>query len=274
MGHDRRGARAMTLRLATWNINSIRQRLDHLTRFSNEVRPDVICLQETKVRDDDFPARHLSDLGYEHQVIRGQKSYNGVAIVSRARFEGMGASNWCGRDDRRHAYVRLPGGIELHNFYVPSGGPTPDPEANDKFAHKLQFLNEMAAWGKREGVAGRRLMLVGDLNVAPLDTDVWNHKRLLRSVGHTPVESAHMAKVLADSGLVDAARHFVPPSEPLYTWWGYRFAQSVEKNYGWRLDHLWASPPLLPSLTNFQVVKQTRTWEKPSDHVPVVVDII
>ena len=263
----------MTLRLATWNINSIRQRLDHLARFSDEVRPDVVCLQEIKVRNEDFPAQHLSDLGYEHQVIRGQKSYNGVAIVSRVAFEQEGASNWCGRDDRRHAFVRLPGGIELHNFYVPSGGPTPDPEVNDKFAHKLQFLSEMAAWGKREGVARRRRLLVGDLNVAPLETDVWNHKRLLRSVGHTPVESEHMAGVLDDSGLVDVARHFVPPSEPLYTWWGYRFKQSLEKNYGWRLDHVWVTGALAPALRTLRVAKETRSWDKPSDHVPVVLDL-
>jgi exodeoxyribonuclease-3 len=263
----------MMLRLATWNINSIRQRLDHLARFCGEIRPDVLCLQETKVRDEEFPAQHLRDLGYPHQVIRGQKSYNGVAIVSRVAFEQEGSLVWCDRDDRRHAFVRLPGGLELHNFYVPSGGPKPDPEANDKFAHKLRFLCEMAAWGRRERVAERRLVLVGDLNVAPLETDVWNHKRLLRSVGHTPVESEHMAKVLRESGLVDAARHFVPPSEPLYTWWGYRFPQSFERDYGWRLDHVWASPAVLPRLANFQVVKQTRTWEKPSDHVPVTVDV-
>ena len=125
----------------------------------------------------------------------------------------------------------------------------------------------------REKVAGRRLVLMGDLNVAPLETDVWNHKRLLRSVGHTPVESEHMAKALKASGLIDAARHFVPPDQPLYTWWGYRFAQSYEKNYGWRLDHVWVSPTLLRAVGGFRVVKETRTWERPSDHVPVMIEI-
>ena len=263
----------MSLRIATWNVNSIRQRLDHLARFSAEAAPDVLCLQEIKVADEAFPGQFLADLGYVHQFVHGQKAYNGVAILSRVAFEERGRRVWCGRDDRRHLFVRLPGGIELHNFYVPSGGPLPDPEKNEKFAHKLQFLQEMAIWGRSETVGRRRLLLVGDLNVAPLETDVWNHKKLLRSVGHTPVESRHMLEALEAGKLVDAARHFVPPDQPLYTWWGYRFAQSVEKNYGWRLDHLWASPPMMESLTNFQVYKDTRTWEKPSDHVPVLVDV-
>jgi exodeoxyribonuclease-3 len=263
----------LTLRLATWNVNSVRQRLKHLARFCTTAAPDVLCLQETKVQDADFPARDLRDLGYVHQVVHGQKGYNGVAILSRVPFEAEGTEVWCGRDDRRHAFVRLPDGIELHNFYVPSGGPVPDPERNEKFAHKLQFLTEMARWGRRGRAGGRRLVLMGDLNVAPLETDVWNHRKLLRSVGHTPVESEHLQRVLGDSGLIDAARHFVPPGEHLYTWWGYRFPRSLEKNYGWRLDHIWVSAPLLPALHGFRVVKETRTWERPSDHVPVVIEV-
>ena len=263
----------MTLKIATWNVNSVRQRIGHLARFCAAYQPDVLCLQETKVRDEEFPAAPLRDLGYEHQVINGQKSYNGVAILSRIAFERQGTEIWCGRDDRRHAWVRLPGDLELHNFYVPAGGAKPDPEQNDKFAHKLRFLGEMARWGNREAAGSRRLLLVGDLNVAPLETDVWNHKKLLRSVGHTTVESELMAKVLADSGLTDAARHFVPPDQPLYTWWGYRFPQSFEKNYGWRLDHVWAGQSLLPALGGFRVVKETRTWERPSDHVPVMIEV-
>lgn len=263
----------MTLRIATWNVNSVRQRLDHVARFSADHQPDVLCLQETKVRDEEFPSKALGELGYRHQVIHGQKGYNGVAILSRLAFEHQEKRVWCERDDRRHAAVRLPGGLELHNFYVPSGGPTPDPEANDKFAHKLRFLDEMAEWGRREEVGARALLVVGDLNVAPLETDVWNHKKLLRSVGHTPVESARMAQVLESSGLVDAARRFVPPEEHLYTWWGYRYPQSFEKDYGWRLDHIWAGRPLLSEVGGFRVVKKTRTWEKPSDHVPVMIEI-
>ena len=131
----------------------------------------------------------------------------------------------------------------------------------------------MARWGRRDKIGQRRLLLVGDLNVAPLENDVWNHKQLLRSVGHTPVESEHLTKALKAGGMIDAVRHFVPPGEPLYSWWGYRFPQAFEKNYGWRLDHVWASAPLLGELTGLQVVKQTRGWDRPSDHVPVMVEL-
>lgn len=264
----------MPLRIVTWNVNSVRQRVAHLERFCALYQPDVLCLQETKVVDEDFPAASLHALGYRHQLLHGQKSYNGVAIVSRLAFETEERRIWCRKDDRRHASVRLPGGVELHNFYVPSGGDVPDPKLNDKFAHKLRFLRAMARWCRSDAVADRKVILVGDMNVAPLDTDVWNHKRLLRSVGHTPGESDLMAKLVKAGRLTDVPRHFVPPSEPLYTWWGYRFAQAFAKDYGWRLDHALATAPALAEISAMTVVKETRSWEKPSDHVPVMIDFI
>ena len=263
----------MALRIATWNVNSLRQRLDHLARLAQEQAPDVICMQETKVRDEEFPADALRNLGYAHLLIHGQKSYNGVAIASRRPFEAEEKIVWCAKDDRRHAAVRFPGGVELHNFYVPSGGPTPDPEANDKFAHKLQFLSEMADWARTGELKARKAILVGDLNVAPLEWDVWNHKKLLRSVGHTPVESAHMERLREAGELVDVPRQFTPAPEPLYSWWGYRYPQSYQKDYGWRLDHVLATPPLAGSIKNLRTLRETRTWEKPSDHVPVIFDL-
>ncbi len=262
----------MPLRLATWNVNSIRSRIGHLKRFLEEVQPDAVCCQETKVSDHDFPYGALEEIGYRHILAVGQKSYHGVAIASRLAFEEQGARVWCKKDDKRHAFVRL-NGIELHNFYVPSGGDLPDPEANDKFAHKLRFLKEMASWCRRAQVKDRPIVLVGDLNVAPLECDVWNHKRLLRSVGHTPVESQHMARLLKAGGFLDAARHFAPPPAPLYTWWGYRYPEAFVKDYGWRLDHVWVTPPLAPSLARVEVVKATRTWQRPSDHVPVMLEL-
>ncbi len=263
----------MALRIASWNVNSVRQRSAHLARFLQENQVDVVCLQETKVEDPDFPALELEALGYRHRLIHGQKSYNGVAIISRLAFEDQGKLVWCRKDDRRHLWARLPGGLELHNFYVPSGGDKPDPAVNDKFDHKLKFLRAMARWCRKETVAERAVLLVGDMNVAPLDTDVWNHKRLLRSVGHTPLESSLMKSLLKAGSLEDVPRRFVPPSEPLYTWWGYRFPQAFQKDYGWRLDHALATPPAAAAITAMRVAKETRTWEKPSDHVPVVVDI-
>ena len=263
----------MTLRIATWNVNSLRQRLDHLARFVERSNPDVLCLQETKVTDDQFPEDFVRDLGYRHLVVHGQKSYNGVAICSRVLFDGEERRVWCGIDDCRHAAIRFDDGLELHNFYVPSGGPKPDPETNDKFAHKLKFLKEMARWARGEGLRDRRAIILGDLNVAPLEHDVWNHKKLLRSVGHTPTESAHMERLWKAANLLDVPRHFTPSPAPLYSWWGYRYPQSVAKDYGWRLDHVLVTPPLAASVTALRTVKETRTWEKPSDHVPLVLDL-
>ncbi len=261
----------MPLRVATWNVNSLRQRLEHLARFDAEQRPDVVCLQETKVADGSFPERDIKDLGFDTVLFAGQKAHNGVAILSRRPVEDHGARVWCGKDDKRHIFARI-AGVEVHCFYVPSGGPIPDPERNAKFAHKLAFLEEMTRWAAAEAKA-RPLLLVGDLNVAPLETDVWNHKRLVRSVGHTPGESRALLGVLKAGHFTDVCRRFVPETEHLYSWWGYRFPASFEKNYGWRLDHAWATTSLAPRLQAMQVVTDTRTWEKPSDHVPVVVDI-
>jgi exodeoxyribonuclease-3 len=263
----------MSVRLITWNVNSLRQRLDHLARITKEQSPHVVCLQETKVQNDDFPYDDIRSMGYEHITIHGQKSYNGVAILSRLPFEADARRIWCEKDDCRHASVTVAGGLEIHNFYVPSGGNIPDPEQNDKFAHKLQFLNEMAEWAKNEGVSKRNAILVGDMNVAPFEQDVWNHKRLVKSVGHTPIESEHMIRLHQAGDFIDVGRHFVPLPEPLYSWWGYRFKESFSRDYGWRLDHALAAPPLKKSITAMTVLRDSRSWEKPSDHVPIVVDL-
>lgn len=260
------------MRIATWNVNSLRQRLDHLRRFVSERAPDVICFQETKVDDSLFPEAELAALGYPHQQRRGQKSYNGVAIVAREPFRAVDHRIWCGRDDKRHVSVVVEGDLEVHCFYVPSGGPVPDAEQNLRFAHKLQFLDEMAVWARLE-TRGRKALVFGDLNVAPLERDVWNHKKQLRSVGHTPAESARIAALLQAGQLTDLGRHFVPESEPLYSWWGYRFPQSFERNYGWRLDHALASQAALHAVKELEIYKESRTWERPSDHVPVIVDL-
>ncbi|WP_282604809.1 exodeoxyribonuclease III [Pelagibius sp. Alg239-R121] len=263
----------MSVRLITWNVNSLRQRLDHLARITEEQSPQVVCLQETKVQNDDFPYDAIKSMGYEHLSVHGQKSYNGVAILSRLPFEAEDRRVWCKKDDCRHISVTVDGGLEIHNFYVPSGGNVPDPEQNDKFAHKLQFLTEMAKWAKKDSLAKRRAILVGDMNVAPFEQDVWNHKRLLKSVGHTPIESEHMLRLHKAGSFIDVGRHFVPLPEPLYTWWGYRFKEAFARDYGWRLDHALATPPLEDSISSMTVLRDSRSWEKPSDHVPIMVDI-
>ena len=262
----------MSLRLVTWNVNSVRLRIAALERLVATHSPDILCLQETKVVDAGFPLAALQALGYRHQLLHGMKSYNGVAILSRLPFDKTATRSWCDRQDCRHAVVALPGNIELHNFYVPAGGDIPDPDLNVKFKHKLQFLDSITRWFKEVGDPKRKAVLVGDLNVAPLETDVWSHKQLLRVVSHTPVEVKRLAKLQASLDWVDAVRHFIPPAEKLYSWWSYRAHDWAASDRGRRLDHIWVTPALAPTLAKAQVLRETRGWEMPSDHVPVVVD--
>jgi exodeoxyribonuclease III len=258
------------LRIATWNINSLRLRLETLGRVVHSLRPDVICLQEIKVPDELFPHDAVAALGFPHRLHAGMKGYNGVAILSKVPLTPLGGRDWCEKGDCRHIAARLPSGAELHNFYVPAGGDIPDPDANDKFAHKLQFVDEMAAWF--EGMPAAPRILVGDLNIAPLETDVWSHKQLLKVVSHTPVEVEKLGRAMDAHGWVDAVRAFIPPERNLYTWWSYRNRTWPGGDRGRRLDHVWVTPPLRPRLAGATVLREARGWDRPSDHVPVAVD--
>jgi exodeoxyribonuclease-3 len=261
------------LRLVTWNINSVRLRIDNVRRLIGETAPDVLCLQETKTPDEFFPREAFEALGYRHMHVHGMKGYNGVAILSRVPFSAPATRGWCARADCRHAIVELPGGIELHNIYVPAGGDVPDPDENPKFAHKLQFLDELTQWFTAERSGGRAMVAVGDLNIAPLETDVWSHRQLLGVVSHTPVEVARLGALQQAGGFLDAVRHFVPPEERLYTWWSYRNRDWAASDRGRRLDHIWVTPPLRGALDGAQVLRESRSWDKASDHVPVLLTL-
>jgi exodeoxyribonuclease-3 len=264
----------MGLRIATWNVNSIRLRLDLLAGLMKQQQPDVICLQETKVQDPDFPTEHFRALGYPHVLTRGMKAYNGVAIISRVPLKTPHGRDFCEKQDCRHLAARLPGGIELHNFYVPAGGDIPDPKANDKFAHKLRFVEEMTDWFAGDSAhRNRKMVLVGDLNIAPMEHDVWSHKQLLGVVSHTPPETDRMAALMATLGWVDSARHFVPADQKLYSWWSYRNRDWAASNRGRRLDHIWVTPNLKKSLRSTEILRDARNWTPPSDHVPVIVEL-
>jgi exodeoxyribonuclease III len=181
----------MPFKVTTWNINSVRLRIDLVARFLKSAQPDVLCLQETKCPDDAFPLKRFKRLGYEHAAVNGQKGYHGVAVISRVPFERIDVQNFCGKIDCRHISVvlgeraGLKDQVTLHNFYVPAGGDEPDPEINPKFQHKLGFLDEMCAHAGLKPEKSDRAILVGDLNVAPLEHDVWSHKQLIRVVSHT-----------------------------------------------------------------------------------------
>jgi exodeoxyribonuclease-3 len=264
------------LNIATWNINSVRLRMPIVAHFLKVHRPDVLCLQETKCRDGEFPLKPLKRLGYKHIAINGQKGYHGVAIASRLPLDTIGKRDFCDKGDARHLSVSVAVGgraIALHNFYVPAGGDEPDPDINPKFAHKLAFLDEMSSWIAAAKIANSPAIMVGDLNVAPLETDVWSHKQLLKVVSHTPIEVEKLGRVLSSGPWVDAMRHHVPHQEKLYTWWSYRSPDWAKADKGRRLDHVWVSGCLQPGLGGLRVLKEARGWERPSDHVPVTIEL-
>ena len=261
------------MKLATWNINSVRLRQNLVLRFLKEHKPDVLCLQETKVINDLFPGEAFAKAGYGHQAIHGQKGYHGVAILSRLPFAKTQTRQFCGKDDTRHICVHFEDGLELHNFYVPAGGDIPDPKKNEKFAHKLGFLREMeSVFAKRKSKKTARAILVGDLNIAPLEHDVWSHKQLLDVVSHTPVETELLGEVKAAFDWIDVTREFVPESEKIYSWWSYRAQDWEASDRGRRLDHVWFGQGLKGAAKKHAILKKTRGWQQPSDHVPVVVD--
>lgn len=263
----------VVMRLITWNINSLRLRLPLLKLIVEQEAPDIVCLQETKVPDPLFPAQALAEMGLPHQAYKGMKSYNGVAILSRHPLQSVaGTPDWCTRSDCRHvaASIATPAGpILLHDFYVPAGGDIPDPVENEKFAHKLAFVDEATSWFSNTPPA--RSILVGDLNIAPLEHDVWSHKQLLKIVSHTPPEIERLKAWMA-TGFQDAMRKITPEPEKLYTWWSYRNKDWKKSNRGRRLDHVWMTPDLMPGLRDIRVLQDVRDWESPSDHVPVVLD--
>jgi exodeoxyribonuclease III len=258
-------------KLITWNINSVRLRQGLVERVIEAQSPDVICLQEIKCQDHEFPEDTFKRHGYIHQAVHGQKAYHGVAILSRHPIIEIARQKFCGINDSRHvsALVDVNGfPVIVHNFYVPAGGDEPDININPKFKHKLEFVEEMRRI-KPDHVTASSI-LVGDLNIAPLVHDVWGHKELLKVVSHTPMETTSFEAMRVDNGWLDLMRQHTPEPEKLYTWWSYRAADWEISNRGRRLDHIWSSADLGPKLTGIEIMKETRSWEKPSDHVPVI----
>lgn len=256
----------MPFTLATWNINSVRLRQGLVEKLLTEERPDILCLQECKSPVDKMPLAAFADLGWGYAVARGQKGYNGVAILSRLPMQDAGHHDWCGKGDARHVAGKLEDGTVIHNFYVPAGGDVPDREKNEKFGHKLDFLTEMRDRFRAEKPA--RQILVGDLNIAPREDDVWNHKQLLKVVSHTPVEVDHLAETQQAGGWVDVTRADIPEGQ-LYSWWSYRSPQWDTADKGRRLDHIWATLDIAASGHGSRVLRAARGWQQPSDHAPV-----
>ena len=256
----------MPFTLATWNINSVRLREPIVLKLLAEHGPDVLCLQECKSPVDKIPTAAFIEAGYTHMVARGQKGYNGVAILSRLPLVDAGGHDFATLGHARHVAAKLENGVTVHNFYVPAGGDVPDREVNEKFGQKLDYLADMRDWF--HGDKPEKSILVGDLNIAPREDDVWDHKKLLKVVSHTPIEVEKLAETQDAGGFVDVTRQDVPQGN-LYSWWSYRAKDWDAADKGRRLDHIWATGDIAASAHSSRVLREARGWEKPSDHAPV-----
>jgi exodeoxyribonuclease III len=257
------------MKIASWNINSVRARIDIVERFLREMAPDILCLQETKAENHVFPAKAFRDLGYDHVILNGQKMHHGVAIVSRVPVSEDVRHDWQANGEARHVGVRLANGWRLENVYIPAGGDIPDRDRNPKFGQKLDFLGRMTEWA---GALADPTIIVGDFNVAPFESDVWSHKQLLDVVSHTPIEVETLARLRDSHDWVDLGRRFIAEPERLYTWWSYRATDWRASDRGRRLDHMWASASVASKAISHQVHEECRDWGKPSDHIPIVTE--
>ncbi len=261
----------MAIRIASWNINSVRLRLPLIEQYTRQASPDILCLQETKTVDATFPLEALQALGYPHILYSGEKSYNGVAILSKLPLAPLPEMDMTGDNAKRHIAARVDDKLMLHNFYIPAGGDVPDAALNPKFANKLAFLSALESWSS--GIVNDSVIAVGDFNIAPFEHDVWSHKQLRSVVSHTDIEITRLQRIQRAGNWIDTGRHFTPESEKLYSWWSYRNRDWRKSNRGRRLDHIWVTQVLRPSLKAYDTLTTARDWERPSDHVPIMLTL-
>ena len=211
-------------------------------------------------------------LGYTHRAVHGQKGYHGVATVSRIPFRDFSKHDWQDNGEARHIGVELLGpgnGLIIENVYIPAGGDVADREVNPKFGQKLDFLERMTRWAEK---IERPTLITGDFNIAPLECDVYDHKALLKVVSHTPIEVETLQRFADAHGWVDLGRKHIPAPERNYSWWSYRSYWRA-KDQGRRLDHMWASPEAAAQTRSHRFVEETRKWEQPSDHIPLITEL-
>ena len=258
------------MKLISWNINSVRLRMPLIGEFIKEQNPDILCLQELKTQDEFFPLQEFKDLGYDYVEFSGEKSYNGVAIISKLSLKNVETIDIHDYGHKRHIKCDIEtkaGSVEIHNFYIPAGGDIADVETNPKFDHKLKFVDYMNEFftAKKE----QNLIIAGDFNIAPLENDVWSHKQLLKVVSHTPIEVEKLTNLQQSAELTDSHRLLIPETEKLYSWWSYRGKEPFKSNRGRRLDHIWTSKSLKSNISDVATYSDYRIKEKPSDHVPI-----
>jgi exodeoxyribonuclease III len=264
-----------SLKIASWNINSVRFRIEIVQRFLKEHSPDILCLQETKVANESFPEGIFRQMGYNFLVLNGQPMHHGVAIISKVPLHAPERLDWQANGEARHVGVQIscPGGgkARLNNVYVPAGGEVPDREVNPKFGQKLDFVDRMTEWSRT--LDGRNIIM-GDFNIAPLESDVWSHKQLINVVSHTQIEIDRLNAMRDAHAWVDIGRKFHPAPQRLYTWWSYRARDWAKSDRGRRLDHIWVSPDLVEGVKNHHVIEPCRSWTKPSDHAPLMSEFV
>ena len=263
------------MKILTWNINSVRLRAPLLLAgLVEQCKPDIICLQETKTPDEHFPHEVFDTLKYKYRHITGMKGYNGVAILSKLPLTNVKKYNILDFGHKRHIAATLPDGKIIHNFYVPAGGDIPDVKLNDKFDFKLKFVDWMSEYFTKNYHQDNQIIMMGDMNIAPLVNDVWSHKQLLKVVSHTPIEVEKMMNLQASLNWVDTHRMFVDDAEKLYSWWSYRGLDPFKSNRGRRLDHIWITPNLKNNLKTAQIFQDFRIKTQPSDHAPISIEIV
>lgn len=264
----------MRLSVVSWNVNSVRLRIEQIARFLQNADADVVCLQEIKCQSPEFPHQAFIDMGYPHILVTGQKGWHGVALVSKHPFDALETPTHCRRSEARCQAVSIKG-VEIWNFYIPAGGDIPDRALNDKFDHKLEFYERITRT-LDERPKDQPLLIAGDLNIAPGEFDVWSHRQMLRVVSHTPPELEAFDNFVTAGELYDPFRDAYPNPEKIFSWWSYRSADFRKSNRGLRLDHILLNPGLRDRLTApaSAIIHDTvREWERPSDHAPIQVTL-
>lgn len=257
--------RPYIMKIATWNVNSIIARLPLVTRWLEKAQPDILCIQETKCADDKFPLLELKAIGYDC-VLFGQQSYNGVAIISRAGCANLvrGFPEDTAESQSRMLAAEI-GGISIINVYVPNGQVV----GSEKYQFKLQWLKRLREFLDQNYVATANVLLCGDFNVAPEERDVHDPRLWQNRILFSEPEKAAL-QVIKDWGFTDTFRMHTEEGGH-YSWWDYR-AGGFRRNLGLRIDHVWVSPPLAQRNTRTWIDKETRAWERPSDHAPVIAE--
>ena len=264
----------MKLLIATWNVNSVRTRISQIVNWINQVKPEVLCLQETKVVDDDFPIEPFNKLGYE-VIVFGQKSYNGVAILSKIKLENINKgfnSDYLNKDitrqfeDQKRLISGDINGIKIINVYVPNGSSLD----SEKFRYKIEWLNALASFLDESEKKGDLICLLGDFNIAPSNKDIHDPKKYEGGIMASETERNSLNNVLKGR-FIDSFRIF-EENTGHWSWWDYR-NNAYELNKGWRIDHIYISKSLAPRLKSCVIDSNPRGNLQPSDHAPVIINI-